>query len=61
MRGNPSKYVPPDPTQVEVGSREALDFWSATLGKPAEQIRAAVKKVGPMLEHVKAELGIAGV
>lgn len=52
-------YNPPDPTLVEV-KPEALDFWSRTLETPAEKIKQAVQKVGPVLETVKKELGIGG-
>ena len=55
------KYIPPDPTQIDAGSREALDFWSKTLETDPEKIRRAVKKVGPLLDQVKTELGIGGV
>jgi hypothetical protein len=54
-------YVPPDPTKVEIGSREALTFWSHTLQTDEQKLRRAVAKVGPMLEAVKEELGIGGV
>jgi hypothetical protein len=54
-------YVPPDPTKVEIGSRDALTFWSRTLQTDEEKLRRAVAKVGPMLEAVKEELGIGGV
>ena len=53
-------YVPPDPTLIEV-KREALDYWARTLETDPEKIRKAVQKVGPVLEKVKQELGIAGV
>ena len=53
-------YVPPDPTLIEV-KREALDYWARTLETDPEKIRKAVQKVGPVLEQVKKELGIAGV
>jgi Protein of unknown function (DUF3606) len=56
----PTTYEPPDPTQIEAGNPRALRFWAGTLNKPPEQIRAAVAKVGPLLEDVKRELGIAG-
>jgi hypothetical protein len=55
-----SDYTPPDPTLVEV-KPQALDYWARTLETPAEKIREAVEKVGPSLEKVKTELGIAGV
>ena len=54
-----AKYAPPDPTQIEL-KPDAIDYWSRTLETDAEKIRKAVHKVGPGLEKVKAELGIAG-
>jgi len=54
------KYIPPDPARIEE-KPEALDYWARTLETPPEKIRKAVEKVGPMLEKVKKELGIAGV
>jgi hypothetical protein len=54
-------YEPPDPTRIDVEDPRALGFWARTLSRPAEDIRAAVRKVGPMLEDVKRELGMAGV
>jgi hypothetical protein len=54
------EYVPPDPTVIEV-KPQALDYWARTLETDPEKIRKAVQKVGPVLEKVKLELGIAGV
>jgi uncharacterized protein DUF3606 len=53
-------YEPPDPTQIDARDSRALRFWAGTLNKAPEEIRAAVTKVGPLLEDVKRELGIAG-
>ena len=53
-------YTPPDPTQIEL-EPEALDYWARTLETKPEKIRHAVRKVGPLLERVKQELGIGGV
>ena len=53
-------YTPPDPTRIDLRP-EALDFWARTLETDPEKIRRAVQKVGPALERVKQELGIAGV
>lgn len=53
-------YTPPDPTHIEL-EPEALDFWARTLETNPEKIRRAVQKVGPALERVKQELGIAGI
>jgi uncharacterized protein DUF3606 len=60
MAAPPQAYDPPDPTQVEVRDPRALRFWAGTLNKRPEEIRSAVAKVGPLLEDVKRELGIAG-
>ena len=53
-------YDPPDPTRVDLNPA-ALDFWARTLETDPERIRRAVEKVGPVLDEVKRELGIAGV
>ena len=55
------EYVPPDPTKIDADNPEALKFWARTLETDPEKIRRAVRKVGPVLEQVKQELGIAGV
>ncbi len=54
-------YTPPDPTTIDARKPEALDYWARTLETDPEKIRRAVAKVGPILEKVKQELGIAGV
>ena len=60
MEKHRGEYVPPDLTQIE-GKPEAFDYWARTLETDPEKIRRAVGKVGPGLEKVKQELGIAGV
>jgi len=54
------EYQPPDPTLIEI-KKESLDYWARTLETDPEKIRKAVRKVGPELETVKKELGIAGI
>jgi hypothetical protein len=54
------EYQPPDPTKIEPDP-EALHFWARTLETDENRLRKAVTKVGPLLEDVKKELGIAGV
>jgi hypothetical protein len=61
MEKHRGEYVPSDLTQIEAGKPEALDYWARTLETDPEKIRRAVGKVGPGLEKVKQELGIAGV
>ena len=53
-------YRPPDPTLIE-DKPEALRYWARTLETPEDKIRSAVRKVGPVLDTVKQELGIGGV
>jgi hypothetical protein len=60
MARNPD-YVPPDPTQIDASRPEALRYWAKTLETDEDKIRRAVRKVGPLLEKVKTELGIGGV
>jgi hypothetical protein len=55
------EYVPPDLTQIDTASPEALRYWSRTLETPEDKLRRAVAKVGPEVQQVKAELGIGGV
>ena len=55
------EYVPPDPAKIDAENPEALKFWARTLETKEDKIRQAVRKVGPMLDKVKKELGIAGV
>ena len=54
-----AEYSPPDPTLIEL-KPPALDYWARTLETDPEKIRQAVRKVGPVLETVKKELGIGG-
>ena len=55
------EYVPPDPAKIDAANPEALRFWARTLETQEDKLRHAVRKVGPMLEQVKKELGIGGV
>jgi hypothetical protein len=55
----PDGYTPPDPTQIET-KPEALDYWARTLETDTDKVRRAVKKVGPLVEDVKHELGSYG-
>jgi hypothetical protein len=58
MKGD--RYIPPDPAKVETEDPEALHFWARSLGTDEGKLKQAVRKVGPMLEKVKLELGIGG-
>jgi uncharacterized protein DUF3606 len=60
MKLDSKNYAPPDPAQIDADDPDALRFWARTLETQEERIRQAVRKVGPMLERVKQELGIGG-
>ena len=61
MTTDPARgYRPPDPTLVE-DKPEALNYWARTLETDEDKLRRAVRKVGPVLDKVKQELGIGGV
>ena len=61
MKLDSKNYSPPDPAQIDADNPEALRFWARTLETKEDRIREAVRKVGPILEKVKQELGIGGV
>jgi hypothetical protein len=60
MAENRPEYTPPDPTQIE-DKPEALRYWARTLEFDEDRLRKAVRKVGPLVEDVKHELGSYGV
>jgi hypothetical protein len=61
MATSRGEYIPPDPTQIDAKSADALKYWAKALQTDEEKIRQAVRKVGPELQTVKTELGIGGV
>ena len=60
MKLDSKNYSPPDQAQIDADNPEALRFWAGTLETNEDRLRQAVRKVGPMLEQVKQELGIGG-
>ena len=54
-----SSYTPPDPTVIE-DKPEAVRYWSRALETDEERIRQALRRVGPLVEDVKHELGSYG-
>ena len=55
------EYIPPDLTRIEAERPEAVRYWARTLETDEERILQAVRKVGPLVEDVKHELGSYGV
>jgi hypothetical protein len=56
-----TQYKPPDPTRIDTGYTPAVEYWAKALERSPDQIREAVRKVGPLLDDVKGELGMGGV
>ena len=46
-----------DRTRINVKEAYELRDWSTKFGVSADELKAAVKKVGPMADDVKKELG----
>jgi len=47
----------PDRQRINTGEEYELRDWSKKFGVTPEQLKDAVKKVGPMADDVKRELG----
>lgn len=57
MADDPKSRGPADRARINVEQEHELRYWTRALGVDAERLRTAVRKVGPMVEKVKAELG----
>lgn len=57
MADDKTKRGPADATRVNVNEDYELHYWSHKFGVTADKLRDAVKKVGPMAEDVRKELG----
>ncbi|AVQ06904.1 TPA: DUF3606 domain-containing protein [Xanthomonas vasicola pv. zeae] len=47
----------PDRDRINVNEPYELQYWTKTLGVSAEELRAAVQKVGPAAASVRQHLG----
>ena len=57
MADNLKQTGKPDDAQINVEQDYELDYWSGKFGVTREEIRAAVKAVGPMVKDVGERLG----
>lgn len=58
MADDLNRKGPEDPTRINVNQPWELDWWSKRLGVSIEEIKRAVKQVGPLVAKVKQHLGI---
>lgn len=57
MPDDRTKRGPQDRSRVNVNEQYELDYWSKHLGVTPQQLRDAVKAVGPMVDDVRRYLG----
>ena len=57
MPDDKSKRHPQDGQRINVGEDHEVRDWSKRLGVKPEQLKQAVKEVGPMADDVKQKLG----
>jgi len=56
MSDDKTNRGPADRTRINVNEDYELRYWTTELGVSEEQLRAAVKRVGPMVDDVRADL-----
>jgi Protein of unknown function (DUF3606) len=56
MADNRKQTGKPDDARINVEQDQELDYWSGKFGVTREEIRAAVKAVGPMVKDVGEQL-----
>ena len=56
MADDKKKTSPQDAQRINVHEDYEVQYWSTKFGCTEEQLKAAVKKVGIMVEDVEAEL-----
>jgi hypothetical protein len=57
MADNLKQTGKPDDARINVEQDHELDYWSGKFGVTRDEIRAAVKAVGPMVKDVGERLG----
>lgn len=57
MSDDKSKAGPADRSRINVNEDYELRYWTQALGVSADELRAAVKAVGPMADAVRQHLG----
>ncbi len=57
MPDDVTRRQPEDPQRINIKQDWEVGYWSVKLGCSKAELIAAVKKVGPMVEDVKKELG----
>lgn len=53
MADDPKKRGKPDQIRINVNQDYEFDYWKKRLGVSGQQLGAAVRKVGPMVQNVR--------
>ncbi len=53
-----TRRKPEDPTKINVNQSWEIEYWTKKLGVTEQQLRTAVKAVGPLVKDVKRYLGL---
>jgi hypothetical protein len=56
MPDDPTKKKPQDSSRVNVHENYEVEYWTKKFGVSPQQLKDAVKKVGPMVKDVQKEL-----
>jgi len=58
MSDNLTKTGKADDSRINIHQQHEVQYWTRALGVTAEQLKAAVQAVGPMVKDVKRHLGV---
>ena len=59
MADDTTKRNPQDSSRINVNERWELDYWSKKFSVTHDELKDAVKAVGPMVDDVRQQLGKA--
>jgi hypothetical protein len=57
MTDDKQKRGPADRSRIDVNETYELEYWTKSLGVSPQQLKDSVKRVGPMADDVRRDLG----
>ena len=58
MADDLTRRVPEDPTKINVNQSWEVQYWTEKFGVTEQQLKTAVKAVGPLVKDVKRHLNL---
>jgi hypothetical protein len=52
------KHAPADPNRIDLGHDDEVRYWCREFRVTPDALRAAIDKVGPVTDDVRAQLGL---